>query len=372
MMMKGVWLLLFITVVSVAQDHRYLNTTQLIQDQGYPVEEHVVVTDDGFLLGVQRIPFGIHNRTLKVRPAVLLQHGLLDTSATWVLNSPRESLAFILADNGFDVWLGNSRGNRYALRNGYYPPTDPEFWNWNWDQHASDDIPATVDYILGVTGLPELTYVGHSQGATIGLACFSNNITIASKINLIVALAPVTYLANQGSPLLGTMAKLHIDYVLQGFGNRQFTPTPQLMHTILGSVCVVTPNLCNNLLGSLFGVSTNLNSSRLPVYTAHWPDMTSVQNFIHWIKNTRSTKFETYEGEDYQPSKVACPVAIYYGDKDLLADPADIQTLSSALGKRLVQSVKINNYTHMDFTWAFNAWSNVYNPMVTLITKFSE
>jgi gastric triacylglycerol lipase len=51
---------------------------------GYPEEDHWVETEDGFVLSMQRIPFGKNNKFNGNRPVVLLQHGLLDSACTWV------------------------------------------------------------------------------------------------------------------------------------------------------------------------------------------------------------------------------------------------------------------------------------------------
>lgn len=85
-----------------------MTTPQIIALHGYPAESHTIVTDDGYILTVHRIPFSkTSNKNISPKKTVLLHHGLFGSSVHWVLAGPMKSLGYILSDSGYDVWLAN-------------------------------------------------------------------------------------------------------------------------------------------------------------------------------------------------------------------------------------------------------------------------
>ena len=68
----------------------------LIKAEGYPAETHNVVTPDGYILEVHRIPHGVANgngsKNTAPKTPVLLQHGFECSSAVWVLGGSKKSL----------------------------------------------------------------------------------------------------------------------------------------------------------------------------------------------------------------------------------------------------------------------------------------
>ncbi|KAG9133656.1 hypothetical protein Leryth_021644 [Lithospermum erythrorhizon] len=173
---------------------------------GYKCQEFQVSTDDGYILSMQRIPphrsssvVGSDGpKTSRLSPPVLLQHGLLVDGMTWLLNSPGQSLAFILADSGFDVWISNIRGTRFSRRHVTLNANiNPEFWDWTWDDLIMNDLPAVINFIFKQTG-QKLHYVGHSLGTLMALASFSsgNEKQVVDKVKSAALLSPIAYLSH--------------------------------------------------------------------------------------------------------------------------------------------------------------------------------
>lgn len=78
---------------------------QIVKDYGYPFEEHEVITSDGYILKAFRIPHGKNQDSNEKRPAVIFQHGILDSADFGVCHGPELSPAFYLANLGYDVWV---------------------------------------------------------------------------------------------------------------------------------------------------------------------------------------------------------------------------------------------------------------------------
>jgi lysosomal acid lipase/cholesteryl ester hydrolase len=94
-------------------------------------------------------------------------HGEAMNADDWVLNQGRlETLPFILANLGYDVWVGNNRGVDDYSRHQSLTDTDAAYWDFSYVEMGTLDLPAIIDTIKKETGLEQVTYIGYSRGNT--------------------------------------------------------------------------------------------------------------------------------------------------------------------------------------------------------------
>ena len=72
-------------------------------------------------------------------------------------------MPLILADKGYDVWMGNNRGTEYSRGNNLGLTTkDEKFWAFTYEEMGKYDDPANIKKIKEVTGKDKIFYMGYS------------------------------------------------------------------------------------------------------------------------------------------------------------------------------------------------------------------
>ncbi|OVA20031.1 Alpha/beta hydrolase fold-1 [Macleaya cordata] len=354
-----------------------------VEIYGYACEEHTVTTQDGYILSLQRIPVGKSGETPGPRTPVLLQHGVLMDGITWLLNFPDQSLAYILADNGFDVWIANTRGTKYSRGHTSLNADDSAYWDWTWDQLVAYELPAIFQYVHDQTS-QKLHYVGHSLGTLIAFASFSQ-LKLLDMLRSAALLSPIAYVGQMSSPIARSAAENFVAEVNANLKILMFSMNREAVKKFLKAYCKKPGINCYDLMTSFTG-SKNccLNSSNIEVFLENEPQSTATKNMIHLAQMIRENTIAMYDygNEDenmkhYGQSKPPVydmtsipndlPLFLSYGGQDALSDVNDVQVLLSNLkdhnGDKLVVQYR-EDYAHADFVMGVNAKQVVYDPLM--------
>ncbi|XVF71825.1 hypothetical protein PTKIN_Ptkin12aG0070700 [Pterospermum kingtungense] len=330
----------------------------LVQARGYVCEEHKVTTIDGYILSMQRIPVGRSGKTAD-KPPVLLQHGILLDAASWLLNTPEESLAYILADSGFD-----------------------DYWEWSWDEFVQYEFTVLVQYVHDQTG-QMLHYVGHSMGTLIALAAFSKQ-ELLNMTRTAALLSPVAYLGQIPCQPVKLAAQLYLPEALYKLGFHEFPPPRDVLVPLLRKILSDCPD-CSDLVTLLTGPNCCVNSSMVAELVKNDLQPTATKNLIHLSQMIRTgiTAMYDYGNEvenkgHYRQSTPPAynmknipkdlPLFLAYGGKDILADVNDVNSLLNDLkdhDKDKLVLVCIKDYAHLDFILGVNANQLVYDPIIS-------
>ncbi|KVI02072.1 AB-hydrolase lipase domain-containing protein [Cynara cardunculus var. scolymus] len=284
----------------------------LVETEGYMCEEHKVTTKDGYILSMQRIPMERGGKKAD-KPPVLLQHGVLMDGGTWVLNTPDESLGFILADNGFDVWIANTRGTNFSRGHTSLSPSDP--------------------------------------GTLIAFSAFSKDQTL-NMLRSAVLLSPIAYLGQMSSTLARAGADAFLGEALYWLGLHEFAPRGKAVVDLLSVICKMPDNDCSDLMTSF----TVIRTGTITMYDYGNAD----DNQKHYGQLTPPVYDMGSIPKDF-------PMYLSHGGRDKLSDVEDVKTLLKNVNDhdpdKLVVQYK-EDYAHADFVFAVNAKEVIYDPVM--------
>ena len=299
-------------------------------------------------------------------------HGLLDSADTWVINDEKDAPGLILANRGYDVWLGNVRGNKYCENHVSLNSSDPEFWQFTFQNMSQYDLPAAFEYIHSQTN-QMINYIGHSQGTIIMFAALSeHDPTVLAYLKKFIALAPIAWVNHIKSGPMELMAHSDLAQVLETMHVQQFFPANFLESDFGHYFCAVYPEKCEDFMGFLVGFDKQYdNEDRYSIIVEHEPSGTSVTNMLHWKQLVLNNRFGKYDygiagnmfhynqtsPPDYNASNINFPLHMFMGTDDSLVDEQDTQTL--------LDNLTGCNYTYKEYpadhmTWIWSKDINFY------------
>ncbi|KAF2027867.1 alpha/beta-hydrolase [Setomelanomma holmii] len=346
---------------------------ELCELYGYYCEEHIVQTGDGYLLGLHRLGWRAGEEGIRVnsgrdgglkKKVVYMHHGLMMNSEVWVCLTERERcLPFELVERGYDVWLGNNRGNKYSKKSVHTAPTSSSFWNFSMDQFAFHDIPDSIAYILQTTHQPSLSYIGFSQGTAQAFATLSIHPTLNDKVDVFIALAPAMSPKGVASGIVDSFVKASPDILYLAFGRKTILPSATMWQSILYPPIFV--RLIDTSLRFLFGwTAVNISPHQKLAAYPHLYSYTSTKSVVHWFQIIRNGVFQMYDDESPNPimsnrskyykvakfptKNIKTPIVLVYGGSDSLVD---INVMLKELPRHTIAK-EIPHYEHLDFLWA--------------------
>ncbi|XP_028156314.1 lipase 3-like [Ostrinia furnacalis] len=359
------------SVLTVGADTNYsiYEIPEEIIANGYPAERHHVVTEDGYILEMHRIPKGKDDSSTSTRPVVFLMHGLLSSSQAFIAIGPKSGVAYNLADAGFEVWMGNARGNRLSRNHTTLNPDDPQekfpFFNFSFEEIGRFDVAAMVDYALKVTGQSKLHYIGHSQGGTVFMVLTTMRPEYNEKFKSAHLLAGVgyqDYFPNKNISRLSLLTDVIYQLSLSLGVVELFPPNVTRAQEVQPDFCTGNTKysqICE-LLGMTEIMENNDTSSKAEVagaalkQVAHFGQNIRDKSFWRWnygpVKNL--AVYGNMLPPKYDLGLISTSVTMHYTIADTLLDERDVLAMVADIPNAIARKVARDTFSHGDFTQA--------------------
>ena len=185
--------------------------------------------------------------------------------------------------------------------------------------------------------------------------------------------SPIKYLAPFSSS---------IEKIIAYLGGGEFLPSNFIMDFLASYVCDSSSLeiACESVLFLLCGFDeAQLNKTMVPTIVHHTPAGTSTSVVVHYLQEINSKKFAHYDfgkdgnneayGQDDPPEyfieALKVPVATYWSQNDMLAQPKDVLRFLTRLpNKYATYEVPFEMWNHLDYLYGIDAKTILYPEII--------
>lgn len=259
-----------------------------------------------------------------------------------MVHEPHLAPAFVLVENGYDVWLGNNRGSVDSHAHVSLDIHSAEYWNFYQEEMARYDVPAFLDYIIDYTGVQNVTYIGHSEGTTqffMGASILPDY--YAERVNLSILMAPVANTHYLPAWYFRAMADNYDDVKesLETAHLYNFMPPSPDTDIMMEFLCGL-PYLHDYCAKGLNWIHHDLDDDKaFATSLSYVPAGSGYRNILYYLQMMNSGRYAFYDyGEEEnmlmygqkEPKLIPIedyrvPTALLCGDMDELADDKDVE-----------------------------------------------
>jgi lysosomal acid lipase/cholesteryl ester hydrolase len=377
----------------------YPSYAEKIISSGFDFEEHKILTEDGYILTAWRIPGKINenDQSRSKRKPILLQHGIMDSSYTWLILDPKNCLSIMLAEQGYDVWMANSRGNIFSTEHINSTEFDShlinsKFWDFSFHEMAIYDFPANVNYIKNMTNREKIIYLGHSQGTIQYFISYTLNPKfIEENIEKFITVGPVLNVFSTTSKIVQIAHYTSFTYALQRLGIKNIFVMQNFMYEIVKHGCRNLQFLCRGIVKFFIEdydkPSSRINYQELFNLFMYLPGGTSIMNINHWIQMYGTGKFGNFDfgrngnmekyGQELPPEynmsefkNYQIKSLVILSDSDPFSKEKDLShILDHHKNTEFISIKRLQKYNHLDYLWSDHAKEDIYNDILEFLER---
>ncbi|XP_044761633.1 lipase member J-like [Coccinella septempunctata] len=353
----------------------------IIQRLGFHHKTYQITTEDGYTISVEQM-----HKTIKRKTPIIIGPGIYMNSLAFI-NRGNKSLAFFLANQGYQVWIINWRGTRFSRKHSYLSPTDRNYWNMGFHKMAVFDLKSVMEKVFEESKNKGI-YIGFSMGTTIGMIFNMKEQEVAERtLKGMIHMAPIAIMDDFKSilrylnplwPVVRPLAsRLHHGEVL-----------PYRRIRIICGSHPFQVFFCELLILPIFGNSFRfLDPLTYPITSIQNRDSISINTVEHYHQIIKSGQFiefdfgveenlEKYNSEQppvYDLKKMTLPQLMLVGERDIVATRKDTQNLYEKIPEKSKCGYSlVKKYGHREFINAFDVDEILFDKVLSAVEKIDE